>query len=88
MCRAAWGLFQDIESAGGAAAALESGSIQRQVAAVRAERMTAVARRKDALTGTSEFPDLGEAKAAVLMPARALPTAPPLAGEGKRRLKR
>jgi methylmalonyl-CoA mutase len=33
---------------------------------VRAEREKAVARRKDALTGTSDFPDLAEAPVAVL----------------------
>ena len=36
------------------------GLIQKNVAAVRAERQQAVARRKDALTGTSDFPDLSE----------------------------
>ena len=42
------------------------GSIQNKVAAVRAERQKAIARRKDALTGTSEFPNLGETPVAVL----------------------
>ena len=37
------------------AAALESGLIQHKVAAVRAERAAAVARRKDALTGASDL---------------------------------
>ena len=36
LCGAAWALFQEIEAAGGAAAALEGGLIQRKVAAVRA----------------------------------------------------
>ena len=66
LCRAAWTLFQEIEQAGGAFAALEAGLIQKKVAAVRAEREAAVARRKDALTGTSDFPDLAEALAPVL----------------------
>jgi methylmalonyl-CoA mutase len=66
LCAAAWSQFQDIEQAGGAWPALEAGLIQRQVAAVRAERMQAVARRTDALVGTSEFPDLGEALVEVL----------------------
>ena len=66
LCRAAWTQFQEIERAGGAWAALEQGLIQRKVAAVRAEREKAVARRKDALTGTSDFPDLAEAPVAVL----------------------
>jgi methylmalonyl-CoA mutase len=63
---AAWILFQAIERAGGAWAALEAGLIQRKVATTRAERAAAVARRKDVLIGTSEFPDLAEEAIAVL----------------------
>jgi methylmalonyl-CoA mutase len=66
LCRAAWSLFQEIERAGGVWAALEAGLIQQKVAAVRTQREAAVARRKDVLTGTSEFPDLAEAPVAVL----------------------
>ena len=43
LCRAAWTLFQEIEAAGGAAAALERGLIQRKVARARAERERALA---------------------------------------------
>jgi methylmalonyl-CoA mutase len=67
---AAWALFQEIESAGGAADAIESGLIQQKVAATRAERQAAIAKRKDALTGTSDFPNLGEDIARVLDVAR------------------
>ena len=66
LCAAAWALFQEIEKAGGAAAALEQGLIQSKVAATRAEREKNIARRKDALTGTSEFPDIHEAAVHVL----------------------
>jgi methylmalonyl-CoA mutase len=66
LCGAAWTLFQEIEAAGGAAAALEHGVIQRKVADVRAERQAAVAKRRDALTGTSAFPDVHELPVAVL----------------------
>jgi methylmalonyl-CoA mutase len=66
LCRAAWTQFQEIERAGGAWAALESGLIQRNVAAVRAERENAVARGEDILTGTNAFPDLDEMPPAVL----------------------
>jgi len=66
LCAAAWSLFQEIEKAGGAAAALEQGLIQRKVAATRAGREKNVARRRDALTGTSEFPDIHEAAVHVL----------------------
>jgi methylmalonyl-CoA mutase len=76
LCIAAWSLFQDIEKAGGAAAALERGLIQAKVAAVGAEREKAIERRKDALTGTSEFPDIAEAPAEVLEMAPASPSPP------------
>jgi methylmalonyl-CoA mutase len=66
LCAAAWTQFQEIEKAGGAWAALERGLIQKNVATVRAERQKAAARRKDALTGTSDFPNLDEKLAAVL----------------------
>jgi methylmalonyl-CoA mutase len=66
LCHAAWALFQEIERVGGAWAALEQGVLQHKVAAMRKEREAAVARRKDALTGTSDFPDLAEAPVAVL----------------------
>ena len=66
LCRAAWTQFQEIESAGGIAASLEAGSIQNKIAAVRAEREAAVARRKDTLTGTSDYPLLSEIPAKVL----------------------
>jgi methylmalonyl-CoA mutase len=66
LCGAAWGLFQEIEAAGGAAAALERGLLQDKVAAVRSERQDAIAYRRDPLTGVSEFPDISETRPAVL----------------------
>jgi methylmalonyl-CoA mutase len=66
LCGAAWALFQEIEKAGGAANALEQGLIQSKVAATRAEREKNIARRKDALTGTSEFPNIHESAVHVL----------------------
>ena len=66
LCRAAWALFQEIEAAGGAVAALEQGIIQDKVAAVRSAREAAVATRHDPLTGTSEFPHLSELPVSVL----------------------
>jgi methylmalonyl-CoA mutase len=59
-------LFQEYEKAGGAWGALAQGLIQRKVAAVRAERAAALARRQDALTGSSQFPDIHEAPVSVL----------------------
>jgi methylmalonyl-CoA mutase len=84
LCAAAWSLFQEIEGAGGVNPALEAGLIQRKVAATRAEREKNIARRRDALTGTSEFPDIHEAAVQVLdvVPAaagaRVTPAFPPL----------
>jgi methylmalonyl-CoA mutase len=73
-CAAAWTQFQEIEAAGGVWPALEQGLIQNKVAVVRAERDEAIARRKEALTGTSDYPNLGEKTPAVLdVAAVALP---------------
>ncbi|MBR0872299.1 methylmalonyl-CoA mutase subunit beta [Bradyrhizobium tropiciagri] len=66
LCEAAWALFQEIEKAGGVFAALEQGLIQSKVAATSAQRETNVAKRRDVLTGASEFPNLHEADIAVL----------------------
>jgi methylmalonyl-CoA mutase len=70
LCATAWTLFQDIEAAGGAWAALEAGLVQNKVAAARAQHQQAVAQRKDAITGTSDYADLNEVEAAVLDVAR------------------
>jgi methylmalonyl-CoA mutase len=66
LCEAAWSLFQEIEKAGGVFAGLEQSLIQRKVAATRAVREANIARRKEVLTGASEFPNLHEAQVAVL----------------------
>jgi methylmalonyl-CoA mutase len=73
LCTAAWKQFQEIEAAGGAWAALERGLIQQKVAAVRIERQKSTARRKDALTGTSDYPNLQEKTPAVLKVAPVVP---------------
>ena len=66
LCLAAWSQFQEIERAGGAWAALESGLVQRNVAAVRAARRQALASGKEILTGTNAYPDMLEAPPGVL----------------------
>ena len=77
LCASAWALFQTYDKAGGAWAALEQGMIQRDVAAVREKRQAAAARRKDPITGTSDYPNLHENAARVLNVARApLPKEP------------
>ena len=75
LCGAAWTLFQEVEAAGGCAAALESGTIQSKVAAVRAQRQAAIASGKDALTGTTIYPAAGETQVTVVSPLP--PRAPP-----------
>ncbi len=76
LVQAAWKMFQEIEAVGGAAAAIEKGIVQKTVAATRAARQANIARRKDALTGTSDYPNLSETPVAVLDVARV--TVPPL----------
>ncbi|MDB5564059.1 MAG: Methylmalonyl-CoA mutase, partial [Tardiphaga sp.] len=66
LCDAAWAQFQDIEKAGGAFPALGNNIIQPKVAATRAARQASIARRREVLTGASEFPNLHEARATVL----------------------
>ena len=76
----AWSLFREIEQDGGVWTALQTGLIQRHVAAVRAEREKAIARRTDILTGTNEYPDINETAPAVLDVAPVtLPTKEPAA---------
>jgi methylmalonyl-CoA mutase len=78
LVQGAWKLFQEIESAGGGASAIEQGLLQKKVGATRAARQAAVARRKDALTGTSDYPNLTELPVKVLDVARvSVPPLPP-----------
>jgi methylmalonyl-CoA mutase len=66
LCLAAWTQFQEIERAGGAWPSLESGLVQRNVAAVRAARQQALARGREILSGTNAYPDIAETPPAVL----------------------
>ncbi len=76
LAQSAWSLFQEIEAAGGAAAAIEQGLLQRHVATTRAAREANLARRREALTGSSDYPNLAEKAVKVLDVARV--AAPPL----------
>jgi methylmalonyl-CoA mutase len=82
LCTAAWSQFQQIERAGGPWAALASGLIQNNVAAVRTAREKAVARRADLLTGTNQYPNLSEDLPEVLE------VSPPAAPDGPNALPR
>ncbi len=56
----AWSVLQDIEKQGGMGNALISGFVAAKIAAVQTARATNIAKRKDAITGVSEFPHVDE----------------------------
>jgi methylmalonyl-CoA mutase len=60
MASSAWEGFREVERAGGIVAALDSGMVRDQLAATWDERAGDIARRKDPITGVSEFPDIAE----------------------------
>jgi methylmalonyl-CoA mutase len=60
LARHAWTCFQDIERSGGLREALASGFIAGQLTVSRDARRDALARRREAVTGVSEFPAVGE----------------------------
>ncbi len=60
LVEAGWAELQAIEAAGGMARALDSGWLADRIAAPAAGRAKAVARRKDPITGVSEFPNIAE----------------------------
>lgn len=65
LCEAAWALFQETESAGGAFVALQNGLFQEKVTATRSLREADIAKRRHPLIGVSEFPNIDECAAAV-----------------------
>jgi methylmalonyl-CoA mutase len=60
LARAGWAAFQAIEAAGGMAAALASGHVRSLCEASWKKRQDALAKRKEPLTGVSEFANLAE----------------------------
>ncbi len=72
----AWEVFQQIEAAGGMAAALTSGLVAERIEASKAERAKRLADRSQPLTGVSMFPNPAEEPLAV----RPRPAAPARAG--------
>lgn len=60
LARAAWAWFTEIERAGGLATALASGLVAQKLDEVWQQRLKKIAKRRDALTGVSEFPNLAE----------------------------
>jgi methylmalonyl-CoA mutase len=73
LARAGWAVFTGIERAGGLLSALDSGLVGEKLAATWQRRSKNLARRKDPLTGVSEFPNLAE-KPVVRQPALPVPS--------------
>ncbi|GHC47514.1 methylmalonyl-CoA mutase family protein [Streptomyces cinnamoneus] len=60
LAHAAWAWFQELERAGGQAAALRSGLVAERLADTWRRRSADLATRREPITGVSEFPHLGE----------------------------
>jgi methylmalonyl-CoA mutase len=60
LARKAWTMLQEIEAEGGMGAALQSGLVQDQIAAVVEARSRSLATMRRELTGVSAFPRLGD----------------------------
>ncbi|KUL75707.1 MULTISPECIES: methylmalonyl-CoA mutase subunit beta [unclassified Streptomyces] len=60
LAHAGWEFFQRIERAGGQAAALRSGQLRDDLAATWETRTGRLAKRREPVTGVSEFPNLAE----------------------------
>ncbi|WP_037604384.1 methylmalonyl-CoA mutase family protein [Streptacidiphilus rugosus] len=60
LAHAAWAFFQELERAGGQEAALGSGLVAERIEATWAARTKKLARRKEPITGVSEFPNVTE----------------------------
>ncbi len=56
----AWNVFQQVERQGGMLAALQSGWVAAQIESAFAPCAKDIARRKEGITGVSEFPDVRE----------------------------
>ncbi|MFF1735344.1 methylmalonyl-CoA mutase family protein [Streptomyces sp. NPDC058247] len=73
LAHAAWDFFQEIERSGGQAAALRSGMVRERLAGSWSLRSENLARRREPVTGVSEFPFLDE-KPVVREPAPEAPS--------------
>ena len=60
VARHAWSIFQEIERRGGMLKAIELGWIGKQIDSAFAPRSRNLARRKEGITGVSEFPNIRE----------------------------
>lgn len=62
VAEAAWKLFQEVERQGGMLQTVRSGWVAEQIDGVFAQRVKDIARRKEGITGVSEFPNVAEEK--------------------------
>jgi methylmalonyl-CoA mutase len=60
LAKIAWAEFQTIENEGGMEAVLADGSLAKKIAAAYALREESLAKRRDPVTGVSEFPNITE----------------------------
>jgi methylmalonyl-CoA mutase len=60
LARAGWAVFQEVERAGGIAAALDAGLVEERIAAVRAARTARLDAGEEAITGVTVFPNADE----------------------------
>jgi methylmalonyl-CoA mutase len=79
----AWSIFQQVEHGGGMLNALRTGWVAQQIDSAFAPRAKNLARRKEGITGVSEFPNVGEAPVVRPAPDRAA-----LRGAAARRVSR
>ncbi|AZQ39345.1 methylmalonyl-CoA mutase [Streptomyces cyaneochromogenes] len=73
LAQAGWEFFQRIERSGGMAAALRSGQLEQDLTETWQARSGKLAKRREPITGVSEFPHLGE-KAVERAPAPEQPS--------------
>jgi methylmalonyl-CoA mutase len=67
----AWPIFQEIERGGGMLQAIRNGWVEQQIDSAFAPRAKNLARRKEGITGVSEFPNVAEASVVRPVPDRA-----------------
>jgi len=77
MAHEAWKLFLEIESEGGFLQALRNGTIHNRIKAAADLRKSDVAKRKEILLGTNQYPAFGEHTAPSHDPARLFPESAP-----------
>jgi methylmalonyl-CoA mutase len=65
-----WAVFQEVERRGGMLKAIRDGWVAQQINSAFSPRAKNLARRKEGITGVSEFPDVGEAPVVRPVPDR------------------